>query len=39
VEDTSPAAAVPKHFEAVGFDRERAFFETQTNYSLHIILQ
>ena len=39
VEDTSPAAAVPEHFEVVGFNCKRAFFETQTDYSLHIILQ
>jgi hypothetical protein len=40
VEDTSPAAAaVPEHFEAIGFNCERAFIETKTDYSLHIILQ
>jgi hypothetical protein len=39
VEDASPAAAVPEHLEAVGFNCKGTFFEAQTDYSVHIGLQ
>lgn len=39
MQDASPTAAVPEHFEAVGFNCKGAFFEAQPDYSVHISLQ
>ena len=39
MEDASPAAAIPEHFETVGFNCKETFFEAQADYSVHIGLQ
>ena len=39
MKDASPAAAVSEHFEAVGFNCKRAFFEAQADYTVHVGLQ